>query len=224
MIRVVIVDDHAVVRQGLRLILERTGDIAVVGEAASGEEALREVFRKPVDAVLLDVHMPKGLDGITVARRLAEDFPCVRVVMLTMFDDTAHLQAMLAADVAGVVFKHDEPEEIVRALREGAKGRPYLPERVRLRYGGMIRDVGNQAAGRQKPLSTRETEVLVLMAQGHSNKEIAQALHLSVKTVETHRANILRKLELKTRAELVDYALKNGLIVTPPAEGSMSGG
>ncbi|SIT05862.1 MULTISPECIES: response regulator transcription factor [Alicyclobacillus] len=205
--RVVIVDDHALVRQGLRLILHGVNGIQVVGECASGEEALKMAVRENPDVMLMDVHMPQGLDGITAARHLRQVAPQIRVIMLTMFDDRAHVEKMLDANVSGIVFKHDDSSEIVAAIQQGQPGRPYISRRWGERAPG-----ADGSPRPTQPLSPREMEVLVLLAQGYTNREVADALHISVKTVETHRQHIMRRLGLKSRAELVRYAYQSGLV------------
>ncbi|WP_157068427.1 response regulator transcription factor [Alicyclobacillus sendaiensis] len=215
-IRVVIVDDHALVRQGLRMILNGIAGIRVVGECASGEEALKVIAREHPDVVLMDVHMPQGLDGITTARHVRQVAPGVRVIMLTMFDDRLHVEKMLDAGVAGIVFKHDDAQEIVEAIHHGRSDCPYISRRWNVeREAGCER----QARGRvDVRLSPREAEVLVLLAKGYTNREIADALHISVKTVETHRQHIARRLGTTSRAALIRYAYESGL-VDPPLPG-----
>lgn len=210
-IRVVIIDDHQLVRQGLRLILEEVPDMFVVGDGASGDEAVLLAGRLAPDTILMDVHMPNGLDGITAARHIHEAYPHIRIIMLTMFDDDAHLEKMLAAGVEGIVFKHDDSKEILEAIRTGTIQHPYLPKRL----SREIRQRLFQRSGTldlQHQLSPRETEVLIFLANGFTNKEVSNKLHISVKTVETHRSNIMKRLNLESRAELVRYALRNGYI------------
>lgn len=211
--RILIVDDHAVVRHGLRLLLEKDTSVIVAGEAASGDEALQLFEKTPFDIVLMDVHMPGGLDGITTAKRMLQSAGHTRVIMLTMFDDEAHLARMLALPISGVVFKHDDPKDVFQAIHHGRPYAPYLPAGLNKadngRHGQMLERM------LQSPLSPREEEVLVLIAQGYANKEIAEMLYISVKTVETHRANIFKKLSLKSRVDLVQYAIKNGYLSMP---------
>lgn len=212
-IRVLIVDDHVLVRQGLRLLLDEMPGIRVVGEGASGDDAVLLAQRLQPDAVLLDVHMPKGLDGITAARHIRGTCPQIRVIMLTMFDDDVHVEKMLLAGVSGVLFKHDDSAEIIEAIRSGTPSRPYLPRRMS--EENRERLVAQAARPDEPSLTARETEVLIYLANGYTNKEVATKLMISVKTVETHRANIMKRLQLQTRFELVDYALKNGYMEAP---------
>lgn len=212
-IRVLIVDDHVLVRQGLRLLLDEIPGITVIGEGSSGDDAVLLAQRLQPDAVLLDVHMPKGLDGITAARHIREAQPHIRVIMLTMFDDDVHVEKMLLAGVSGVLFKHDDSSEIVEAIRLGKPGHPYLPRRICSDTRDRL--IAQAACADEPALTARETEVLVYLANGYTNKEVASKLMISVKTVETHRANIMKRLQLQTRFELVDYALKNGYMEAP---------
>ncbi|WP_274651362.1 response regulator transcription factor [Paenibacillus humicola] len=209
--KLVIIDDHPLVRKGLRLIFDEESDFKVIGEGSSGEEAVLLAERLNPDAMLMDVHMPSGLDGVTAARHIRELHPQIRLIMLTMFDDNAHIEKMMAVGVEGIIFKHDDSQEIIEALRTGNLRSPYLPSRlpdeVRKRILKKSRNAGLFDA-----LSPRETEVLIFLANGFTNKEISSKLFISVKTVETHRSNIMRRLQLESRADLVNYALKNGYI------------
>ncbi|MCZ8513668.1 response regulator transcription factor [Paenibacillus filicis] len=211
-IKVVIIDDHTLVRQGLCLIFEGVSDIVVVGEGSSGDEALILAERLTPDAILMDVHMPHGLDGITTARHIRELYPQIRMVMLTMFDDDAHVEKMLAAGVDGILFKHDDSIEILEALRTGTTRHPYLPKRLSYETRERLLQKSKEEEFFFDKLSPRETEVLILLAKGFTHKEISNKLHISVKTVETHRSNIMKRLCLGSRAELVNYALNNGYI------------
>jgi two-component system response regulator NreC len=211
-VKVVIVDDHALVRHGLQLILNSAPNTLVVGEGSSGDEAIELAEQLHPDVMLLDVHMPKGIDGITAARHIHESNPSVRVLMLTMFDDEVHVEKMLAASVSGILFKHDDSTEILEAIQSGSPRSPYLPKRISGEVRERLMHNKFHSESVHPALSTRETEILVYISNGFTNKEIATRLHISVKTVETHRANIMRRLALKTRAELVEYALKNGYI------------
>jgi two-component system, NarL family, response regulator NreC len=209
--KLVIIDDHPLVRKGLRLIFEEESDIIVVGEGSSGEEAVILAERLNPDAILMDVHMPYGLDGVTAARHIRELHPQIRLVMLTMFDDNAHIERMIAVGVDGIVFKHDDSKEILEALRTGTSRSPYLPSRLPYEVRERILKKSRKAELFDN-LSPRETEVLIFLANGFTNKEVSSKLYISVKTVETHRSNIMRRLHLESRADLVNYALKNGYI------------
>jgi two-component system response regulator NreC len=199
---VVIADDHAIVRQGLRLLLESEADLAVVGEAGDLEETGRLVGELAPDILLLDLHMGRELSLDSLARLRAEA-PRTAVVILTMQDDPAFARRALAGGAAGYVLKETSRAELARAIRTVARGGTYLDPAV---------GVGAVAWRGPAQLTERETEVLRLLALGHTNAEIAKLLFLSVRTVETHRANLQRKLAISGRPELVRYALNRGII------------
>ncbi len=209
MTSVLIVDDHAVVRSGLRLLLEREDDLHVSGEAGNADEALREVQRLEPDVVLLDVVMP-GMTGIEALPLFLETMPDVRVVVLSMQDDPSYVREAFAAGAMGYVLKEAADSEVVTAIREVAAGGRYVDPALGARLA--VADARAQAQAEDDPLSDREREVLRLLALGHTNQEIAKMLFISVRTAETHRAHIMQKLRLSTRAELVRYALENGLL------------
>ena len=209
-IQILIADDHGVVRAGLRALLSAEADLEVVGEAANGEAAVRLAVRRQPDVVLTDIGMP-GMDGIEVARTLAEQAPKVRVLLLTVHEDAALLREALKAGAAGYVIKRAVESELINAIRAAAKGDLYVhPSLTR----GLIEEeepapADNSALGRLTP---RETEVLRLIAEGYTNTQIADLLFLSPRTIETHRANIRSKLDLDSRAELVRFAVRHGLL------------
>jgi two-component system response regulator NreC len=199
---VVIADDHAIMRQGLRLLLESEADLVVVGEAGDLEETGRLVGELAPDILLLDLHMGRelSLDSLAPLRAAA---PRTAVVILTMQDDPAFARRALAGGAAGYVLKETSRAELARAIRTVARGGTYLDPAV---------GVGAVAWRGPAALTERETEVLRLLALGHTNPEIAKLLFLSVRTVESHRANLQRKLAISGRPELVRYALKRGII------------
>jgi two-component system response regulator NreC len=199
---VVIADDHAVVRQGLRLLLETETDLDVIGEAGDLEETARLAGELRPDILLLDLHMGREL-SLSALPQLRATAPATAVVILTMQDDPAFARQALAAGAAGYVLKETSRAELARAIRTVAKGGTYLDPAVGV---GAISGRGPAA------LTDRETEVLRLLALGHTNAEIAGLLFLSVRTVETHRANLQRKLSISRRPELVRYALQRGVI------------
>jgi two-component system, NarL family, response regulator NreC len=207
MIRIVIVDDHAVVRSGLRLLLDAENDLEVVGEAGNAREAIFEVRAANPDVVLLDVVMP-GESGIEALPRVLHEAPAVKVLMLSMQDDPNYVREAFAAGASGYVLKEAVDAEVVAAIREVAGGNQYVHPALGARM--VAADAAAQAAAAADPLSDREREVLKMLALGHTNQEIAERLYISVRTAETHRAHIMRKLELSTRAELVRYALEHG--------------
>jgi two-component system response regulator NreC len=207
MIRIVIVDDHAVVRSGLRLLLEAEADLEVVGDAGNARDAIFEVRAAKPDVVLLDVVMP-GESGIEALPQVLHEAPGAKVLMLSMQDDPNYVREAFAAGASGYVLKEAVDAEVVAAIREVAAGNKYVHPALGARM--VAADALAQAAAAADPLSDREREVLKMLALGHTNQEIAQQLFISVRTAETHRAHIMRKLQLSTRAELVRYALEHG--------------
>ncbi len=211
MIRVLIVDDHAVVRAGLRMLLEREDDIEVVAEAGSARDAifaLRTVT--DVDVIVLDLVMPE-MSGIEAMPKLMAEAPGARVLVLSMQDDPAYVQQAFAAGATGYLPKEAVDTVILTAVREFAAGRRYLHPLLGARLAQS--DAKARDAAAADPLSDREHEVLHLLARGHTNQEIASTLYISVRTAETHRAHIMQKLRLGTRAEIVAYAIDHGLLV-----------
>ena len=209
MTRVLLVDDHAVVRAGLRRVLEAEPDIEVVGEAGTARDAVLEARATKPDVILLDVVMP-GESGVDVLPRLLKEAPGTKVLVLSMQDDPRYVREAFAAGASGYVLKEAADSEVVGAAREVAAGGRYLHPALGARVISAEEEA--RAAMEADPLSDREREVLRLLALGHTNQEIAKMLYISVRTTETHRAHIMQKLRLKTRAELVRYALAHGLL------------
>jgi two-component system, NarL family, response regulator NreC len=214
-IRLVLVDDHAVVRSGLRMLLESQPDvdIEIVGEAETGEEALACVRASRPDIVLMDIQMP-GMSGIEATRRIKEATPETAVLALTMHEDDQYFFEMLRAGASGYVPKRAAPDELVTAIRTVSRGNvflyPTLATRLVLDYLQRLDSGGDPPL--PDSLTPREHEVLVLIAQGLTNGEIADRLVISAKTVDRHRDNIMEKLNLHSRVDLVKYAIKKGLI------------
>jgi two-component system response regulator NreC len=208
-IRVVIVDDHAILRAGLRRVLEAEPDIEVVGEAESADRAVFEAISGQPDIVLMDVMMP-GKTGIEGMPAVLTAVPDVKVLVLSMQDDPYYVREAFAAGAAGYVLKEAADSEVVGAVRAVAAGERYVHPALGARL--VAADAEERRRADEDPLSDREREVLRLLALGHTNQEIASSLYISVRTAETHRAHIMQKLRLKSRAELVRYALDNGLI------------
>jgi two-component system response regulator NreC len=211
---VVVVDDHAVVRSGLRLLLENQDDIEVVGEAGTAKDAIFRARALKPDVILLDVVMP-GESGIDVLPQLRKESPETKVLVLSMQDDPSYVREAFAAGASGYVLKEAADEEVVAAVREVAGGGSYLHPALGARL--VAAEAAERAAADGDPLSDREREVLRLLALGHTNQEIAERLYISVRTAESHRAHIMQKLRLTTRAELVRYALAHGLLSEDPA-------
>jgi two-component system response regulator NreC len=208
-IRAVIVDDHAVVRSGLRLVLEAEEDIEVVAEAPDARQAVFEARAQRPDVILLDVVMP-GRSGIEAIPDLLNESPDSKILVLSMQDDPAYVREALGAGAHGYVLKEAADAEVVAAVREVADGRAYVHPTLGARL--VAADAEERSRAEQDPLSEREHEILRLLALGHTNQEIASRLFLSVRTVETHRAHIMQKLRISTRAELVRYALEQGML------------
>jgi two-component system, NarL family, response regulator NreC len=207
-ITVVLADDHAVVRSGLRLLLERSGDLEVVSEAGTAEDAVRTVLGHKPSVLVLDLNMPGELTSLDAIPKVADVSPATRVVVLTMQEDPEFARRALRAGAAGYVLKEAADTELVEAIRRAAAGETYLTPSL----GAALAAAPPAPAGPPDDLSEREVEVLRLIALGHTNSEIAGQLYLSVRTVESHRAHIQQKLRLSTRAELVRYALDRGLL------------
>ena len=208
-IRVLVVDDHAVVRTGLRRVLDAEPDIETVGEAPNAERAVFEAMAHKPDVVLMDVVMP-GKSGIEIIPTLQQNAPQAKVLVLSMQDDPRYLREAFDAGASGYVLKEAADTEVVDAVRAVAAGERYVHPALGARL------VEAEAAERRRadedPLSEREREVLRLLALGHTNQEIAKLLYISVRTAETHRAHVMQKLRLSSRAELVRYALSEGLL------------
>ncbi len=213
--RILIVDDHAIVRAGLRLLLQAQPDLAVVGEASGAEEAFRAVREVRPDVVLMDIAMP-GTTGLEATRRIKAEHPGVQILALTMHENEQYFFEMLHAGAAGYVVKGAPPEELIDAIRSVTRGQAYLspPLTRRLLDDYLSRVKEGQPPG--DPLTEREREVLRLIAEGLTSKEIAARLAISPYTVERHRANAMAKLNLHNRAELIRYAIRKGLIDLGP--------
>ena len=209
MIRVLVVDDHAVVRQGLRTFLELQDDIEVVGEAADGEQALASAAALEPDVVLMDLVMPR-LDGVSALQRLRERAPATRVIVLTSFLDDDKVLPAVRAGAAGYLLKDVQPAELVRAIRMADRGQALLHPAVAAR---VLRELAGDdtRAERNELLTPRELEVLALLAGGRANKAIARELGVAEKTVKTHVGNILGKLGLSDRTQAALYAVREGL-------------
>jgi two-component system response regulator NreC len=208
-IRVVLVDDHAILRSGLRRVLEAEPDIEVVGEAENAERAVFETLEGKPDVVVMDVVMP-GTSGIEGTPALLRAVPDAKVLVLSMQDDPRYVREAFEAGASGYVLKEAADTEVVDAVRAVAAGERYLHPALGARL--VTEETEERRRAQQDPLSDREHEVLRLLALGHTNQEIADMLYISVRTAETHRAHIMQKLGLSTRAELVRYALDHDLV------------
>ena len=213
-IRIVLADDHAVLRAGLRVLLNAEPDINVVGEAGDGEEALNAIAQFQPDIIVLDLMMP-NVKGLDIIEQISKAYPHTRVLVLTMHADTQYIRHVVKAGGAGYVLKSSADTELIKAIRVVASGGSYLtPEATQV----LISDYREKDEPASKPvtgldlLSEREHEVLVMTALGYSSREIGELLFISPKSVDTYRQRLMEKLRLENRAELVQYALKNGLL------------
>ncbi len=211
MIRVLIVDDHAVVRSGLRRLLDAEGDIETVGEAPDADRAVFGALEHRPDVVLMDLVMP-GKGGIEGMPAVLRAVPETKVLVLSMQDDPRYVREAFAAGASGYVLKEAADTEVVQAVRAVASGERYVHPVLGARL--IAADAEERRRAAEDPLSEREREVLRLLALGHTNQEIAKQLFISVRTAETHRAHIMQKLRLASRADLVRYALAEGLLDT----------
>ena len=210
MIKILLADDHSIVRDGLRRIVEDAGDMAVIAEAADGAEAIEQVQKTHPDVAVIDISMP-GMDGLEVVSRLNRYDPDLPILILTMHEEEQYVVRAISAGAMGYVTKRSAPEELVMAIRKVHGGGRYLTESaaemLALRLGR-----GTLNKSPLDTLSDREIQVLRRLARGRTNREIAETYHLSIKTVDTYRSRLLRKLNLRNNAELARFAIQNGLI------------
>jgi DNA-binding NarL/FixJ family response regulator len=210
--RILLADDHALVRRGLRLILDAEPDLMVVAEAANGAEAVASASEAEVDLAILDIAMPR-MTGIQAAREISRRAPGIRILMLSMYDNEQYLFESLKAGASGYVLKSVADRDLVEAVRAAMRGEPFL-------YAGaeraLVRDYVQRARAGEElsedPLTPREQQIVKLIAESNTNRQIAELLTISEKTVETHRANILDKLGMRDRVELTRYAIRRGLV------------
>jgi two-component system, NarL family, response regulator NreC len=208
-VRVLIVDDHAVVRAGLKMLVDAEDDLEAVGEAGTAREAVFEARSAKPDVILMDVMMPEQ-SGIEAVPQLLHEQPDAKVLVLSMQDDPRYVREAFEAGASGYVLKEAADAELVAAIREVARGGRYVHPELGARL--IAAESEERRRAEENPLSDREREVLRLLALGHTNQEIAKQLFISVRTAETHRAHIMQKLRLSSRAELVRYALAEGLL------------
>jgi DNA-binding NarL/FixJ family response regulator len=208
-VRLLIADDHGIVRGGVRLMLERQPDMEVVAEAADGVEAVEMALRERPDICVLDVQMPR-MTGLQATVEIRAHAPDISVLILSMHDDERYLYEALQAGAAGYVLKREADTVLVDAVRAVNRGEPFMTNAAER---SLVREwMADDSSGPVEPLTLREREVLKLIAEAHTNREIGEVLHLAEKTVESHRANLLRKLGMRDRVELVRYAIRRGLI------------
>ena len=207
-IRILLADDHAVVRQGFRLLLDEQPDMEVVGEAGNGREAVQCAAELKPDVVVMDVAMPE-LNGIEATRRINEEAPHSRVLALSMHKDAVYVREMLRAGARGYLLKDAIDRDLITAIRNVAEGDGYISPAV---SDAVLSDYRRHVSDPIDLLSSREREILQMLAEGKTNKEVAAMLHLSVHTVDAHRGRIMEKLNLHSIGELVRFAVRNGLI------------
>ncbi len=211
-IRILVADDHAVFRAGLKSLLEKESDLMVVGEAETGLDTIRSVAKTAVDVLVLDISMP-GISGAQVAEDVLKKKPDLAIVVLTMHEDEYYLQEFLKIGARGFVLKKSTGAEVIQAIRAAYRGGQYIDSALaKLVIASYIGSPREPKKHRADLLTPREAEVCRLLAYGHTNAEIAAKLFISERTVETHRANLMTKLELKSRAELVRFAIDYGLL------------
>lgn len=221
-LRILLADDHKMVREGLRVLLDSEPGMHVVGEAASGNEVLRRAGELKPDVVVMDLSMPQ-LNGLQATELLRTRHPAIKVVVLTAHEDESYLSQLCKAGVAGYVLKRSAGDDLIQAIRMAAKGQVYLEPALAAK--ALARQVARPSAGQEPTnaqLSEREKEVLSLVAWGYSNKEAADKLNVSVKTVETYRVRIAEKLGLRSRTQLVKYALRQGWLNDTEAPGPLA--
>ncbi|WP_283214712.1 response regulator [Paenibacillus sp. HWE-109] len=213
-LKILVVDDHAVVRSGLMMLLHGKHNMEVIGEAADGAEGIQAALLLKPDVVLMDLNMPAGMDGLTATTELRRLMPDLAILILTMHDDDEYLFRAIHVGASGYILKSAPHEELLTAIRSVAAGNAYLyptaTKRLMNEYIERLKHGENKDTF--ESLSEREKEVLGLIAKGFSNKEIGEQLIISVKTVESHKSNVMEKLGLKTRPELVKFAVKKGLL------------
>lgn len=213
-LRILLADDHAIVREGLKSLIDAQPTMEVVGEAADGRTACEKASTLHPDIVVMDLTMP-DVNGLEATRELRQRCPGIKVLALTVHEERSHLRGLLEAGAAGYVLKRSAAEDLVHAVQVVARGDIYLDPSITALALGKLARAAAKTPSSVADLSEREAEVLQLVAQGYSNKEIASRLHLSIKTVETYKARSMDKLGLTTRAEIVRFALQEGWLRGP---------
>jgi DNA-binding NarL/FixJ family response regulator len=207
--RLMVADDHGIMRSGLRLLLDRQADMEVVAEAADGIQAVQMALRIRPDICVMDVAMPR-MTGLQATVEIRAHAPEISVLVLSMHDDERYLFEALQAGAAGYVLKREADTALVAAVRAVSRGEPFM---TNVAEASLVREwMADDSSGPAEPLTPREREVLKLIAEAFTNREIGEILHLAEKTVESHRANLMRKLGMRDRVELVRYAIRRGLI------------
>jgi two-component system response regulator NreC len=208
MMRIVLAEDHKTVREGLKMLVNAQADMEVVGEAGDGQAAIKSVREKNPDIVVMDISMPE-MNGLKATRKLKSEFPDLKILTLTRHSDDSFLEQLLGAGASGYILKQSAPAELINAIRTVGGGNAYLDSSLTEKVMGGYLSRGLRG-DRKHEVSHREIEVLRLIALGYSNKEIGSRLDLSVKTVEAHKANAMRKLNMRGRIDIVRYAVLQG--------------
>ena len=210
-ISVVLADDHVLMRNGLKKILEMETDIKIIGEASNGQEAIAVAKKKRPRVILMDINMPR-MNGIEATKVLKKEMPDIKIVILTIYDDREYLLELIKLGINGYVLKDIEPRGLVEAVRAASRGESYIQPSLTQALISEYHRLTRPIAGVKKPLTRREKEVMVLIAEGMSNMEIAQKLSISEKTVKNHVSSILRKMNLMDRTQVAIYAIRNKLV------------
>jgi two-component system response regulator NreC len=209
-LRILLAEDHKTVREGIKLLVNAQPDMEVVGEAGDGEAAIREIRTLLPDTVVMDISMP-NMNGLKATKKIREIYPDIKILTLTRHTDDGYLQQLIAAGANGYVLKQSAPSELINAIRSVSEGNAYMdPALTQKVMGGYVSKAFSKRGDGKGDLTDRESEVLRLIAWGYSNKEIAGRLDLSVKTIEAHKANAMRKLDIGSRIDIVRYAILQG--------------
>lgn len=210
MLRILLVDDHEIVREGIKLLVNTQDDMEVAGEAANGEIAVKKTGELDPDLILMDVSMPE-LNGMMATKRIKRLFPKVKILALTRHTDDGYLQQLLQAGADGYILKQSAPNELINALHAVGAGKAYLdPTMTKKVMHGYVRQSTALSNAEKVQLTDRESEIIRLIALGYSNREVSERLSISIKTVESHKANALRKLGISSRIDIVRYAILQG--------------
>lgn len=210
MIKVFLVDDHVLIRKGIALLLENFQDLKVVGEANDGEECFQSLHQNEVDVVLMDISLPEGIDGFTATRKIKKEFSNIKIVMLTMHNEIAYIQKAIDFEADGYILKNSHGSQVYKAIQAVYSGRKYYD--VGLPKEQLEKLFKKKGKNNGDVLSNREQEIVRLTILGYTNLQIADKLFISSKTVENHKSNIMQKLNLKTKAELIQYGITNKYI------------
>lgn len=210
MINVLLVDDHVLIRKGIALLLENLGDVSVVGEANDGEEAIQLAYQTNPDVILMDISIPNGIDGFTATKEIKKNLPDIKIIILTMHNEVAYIQQAIEVGADGYILKNSQGGIMYEAIQTVYNNKPFyevgLPQE---QIEKLFKNKGNQKVD---VLSTREQEIVRLTILGYTNVQIAEKLFISSKTVESHKSNIMQKLSLKNKAQLIQYGIANGYI------------